>query len=201
MAMASRRAFHLLTSTRGISSTPHLASPSWFDKIKTAITEKIRTAVTGPDDSWSSFTLLTMADRMAMKRNARSFKEATIFAQDVKLSAVLRYLATIDPTGEKLKGSDKIKATEHCKCTIAEVEFALAKYTWMKEVHTRSRKLRAEGKPYPTTFDAMQKIMDKTPMEVLKSNLAKSDIISKTAPCPCGSRKRYKRCCGASKAP
>uniref|UniRef100_A0ACD5XLI0 Uncharacterized protein n=1 Tax=Avena sativa TaxID=4498 RepID=A0ACD5XLI0_AVESA len=201
MAMASRRAFHLLTSSRGISSTPHLASPGWFDKIKTAITNKIRTALTGPDDSWNSFTLVTMANHLAMKLKPGSFKDASLIAQDVKHSAVLRYLATIDPTGEKLKGSDKIKAIEHCKCTIADVEYALAKYTWLKEVHTRSRKLREEGKPYPTTYDAMQKIMDKTPQEVLKSNLAKSDIISKTAPCPCGSRKRYKRCCGASKAP
>lgn len=36
--MASRRALHLLTANRGISSTPHLASLGWFDKIKSTFT-------------------------------------------------------------------------------------------------------------------------------------------------------------------
>jgi hypothetical protein len=59
MAMASRRALHLLTSSRGISSTPHLASLGWFDKIKTTVTDKIKTTITGHDESLSSFTLLS----------------------------------------------------------------------------------------------------------------------------------------------
>ena len=38
--MASSRALHFLTPYRGISSTPHLASIGWFDKIKSTFTGK-----------------------------------------------------------------------------------------------------------------------------------------------------------------
>ena len=38
--MASRRVLHLLTASRGISSTPHLASLGWINKIKDTFTGK-----------------------------------------------------------------------------------------------------------------------------------------------------------------
>jgi hypothetical protein len=50
--MASRRALHLLTPFQGISSTPHLASFGWFDKIKSTLTGK------KPEDA-ASFTLIS----------------------------------------------------------------------------------------------------------------------------------------------
>ncbi|KAM0889070.1 hypothetical protein ACQ4PT_024342 [Festuca glaucescens] len=211
--MAARRALHLLTSSRGISSTPHLASLGWFDKIKTTVTDKIKTTVTdkikttitGHDESLSSFTLLMYADAMGRMRKdsfTATFKNSreagAAAAAHERHSAVLRYLGTIDPTGEKLKSSDKISASEHCKCSIADVENALAKYTWAREAHKIALKLKEEGKPIPRSQSEIQKHMDKTPLDVLRSNLAKSDQISRNALCPCGSRKRYKRCCGAT---
>ncbi|XP_051228740.1 uncharacterized protein [Lolium perenne] len=205
MAMASRRALHLLTSSRGISSTPHLASLGWFDKIKTTVTDKIKTTITGHDESLSSFTLLKYADAMGRMRKdsfAATFKNsheaAAAAAAHERHSAVLRYLGAIDPTGEKLKTSDKISASEHCKCSVADVENALAKYTWAREAHKVALKFKEEGKPIPRSQSEIQKHMDKTPLDVFRSNLAKSDQISRNALCPCGSRKRYKRCCGAA---
>lgn len=35
--------------------------------------------------------------------------------------------------------------------------------------------------------------MGSTPLDIARSNLAKSGQISRNAPCPCGSKKRYKR--------
>uniref|UniRef100_A0ACD6AEP4 Uncharacterized protein n=1 Tax=Avena sativa TaxID=4498 RepID=A0ACD6AEP4_AVESA len=205
MAMASRRVLHLLTTSRGISSTPHRASIGWFDKIKTTFTgEK-------PDDSpfppSESFTLLKFADSMDMARKVGTFKnfvsgrasEATVTAAFEKHSAILRYLATIDLSGEKLKSSDKISATKNCNCTMADVEHILAKYTWAKEAQMKIEKLKAEGKPLPTSFSEVQNLMGNTPLDIARSNLAKSGHISRSALCPCGSKKKYKRCCGASR--
>jgi hypothetical protein len=53
---------------------------------------------------------------------------------------------------QKLKPSDKINATTHCNCTIADVEHILAKYTWAKEAQKKIVKLKEEGKSLPKTF-------------------------------------------------
>uniref|UniRef100_A0A8I6Z973 Uncharacterized protein n=1 Tax=Hordeum vulgare subsp. vulgare TaxID=112509 RepID=A0A8I6Z973_HORVV len=53
---------------------------------------------------------------------------------------------------QKLTNSDKISATKHCNCTIADVEHILAKYTWAKDAQKKIEKLKAEGKPVPKTF-------------------------------------------------
>ncbi|GJM99984.1 hypothetical protein PR202_ga17132 [Eleusine coracana subsp. coracana] len=195
--MASRRALYLLTPSRGISSTPHLSSFGWFDKIKSTLTGK------KPEDAASeaaSFTLIQFADTMEKARKLGTFKnfvagrasEATVVNTFEKHSAVLRYLGAIDPTGEKLQASDKVNATKHCNCTIADVEHILAKYTWAKEAQKKIVKLKEEGKPLPKTFNEVQNIMGSTPMDVGRSNLAKSGQISRNALCPCGSKKRYK---------
>ncbi|CAN6214204.1 unnamed protein product [Urochloa humidicola] len=200
--MASRRALHLLTANRGISSTPHLASLGWFDKIKSTFTGKKPDAASEAD----AFTLIKFADSMEMARKVGAFKnfvagrasEATVVNAFEKHSAVLRYLGAIDPTGEKLQNSDKVNATKHCNCTIADVEHILAKYTWAKDAQKKMAKIKEEGKPLPKTFNEIQNLMGSTPTDVGRSNLAKSGQISRNALCPCGSKKRYKRCCGAS---
>nr|CAB3467861.1 unnamed protein product [Digitaria exilis] len=154
--MASRRALHLLTANRGISSTPHLSSLGWFDKIKSTFTGK------KPEDSdTESFTLIKFADSMETARKLGTFKnfvagrasEATVVSAFEKHSTVLRYLGAIDPTGEKLQNNDKINASKHCNCTIADVEHILAKYTWAKEAQKKMAKLKEEGKPLPKTFN------------------------------------------------
>ncbi|CAN6164219.1 unnamed protein product [Urochloa humidicola] len=200
--MASRRPLHLLTPYRGISSTPHLSSLGWFDKIKSTFTGKKPDATSEAD----SFTLIKFADSIEMARKVGRLKnfvsgrasEATAISAFEKHSSVLRYLGAIDPTGEKLQNSDKINATKHCNCTIAEVEHILAKYTWAKEAQKKLVKLKEEGKPLPKSFKEIQNIVGSTPMDIGQSNLAKSGQISRNALCPCGSKKRYKRCCGAS---
>lgn len=105
--------------------------------------------------------------------------EATVVNAFEKHSAVLRYLGAIDPTGEvhtdltlfplfggevrllvctvifvqNLRNTDKINATKHCNCTIADVEHILAKYTWAKEAQKKIEKLKEEGKPLPKSFN------------------------------------------------
>ncbi|KAA3472801.1 protein translocase subunit SecA-like isoform X1 [Gossypium australe] len=38
----------------------------------------------------------------------------------------------------------------------------------------------------------VQKLMGSTPLDLAKFNMAKSGEMSRNAPCPCGSKKRYK---------
>jgi hypothetical protein len=54
---------------------------------------------------------------------------------------------------QNLRNTDKINATKHCNCTIADVEHILAKYTWAKEAQKKIAKLKEEGKPLPKSFN------------------------------------------------
>lgn len=186
--------------SRSISSTPHLRSIGWVDKIKGVITGK----PTESSSSSSSFSLNDFADQMDKAKKLGMLKnfevgrcsEATISESFKKQSAILRYLGSVDPTAENLKSSHKQDATVHCGCTISEVENALAKYTWAKEAQKKMDKLKEEGKPIPTSFSEVQKLMGSTPLDVARSNLAQSGKLGRNAPCSCGSGKKFKRCCG-----
>ncbi|CAM0914011.1 unnamed protein product [Alopecurus aequalis] len=109
MALSSRRAVHLLNSSRGISSTPHLASFGWFEKLKQ---HQLYARITGKKPhEWpsESFTLLKFADSMDKARKLGNFSSfmsgrpadsSTVGPAMEKHAAVLRYLATIDPHAE-----------------------------------------------------------------------------------------------------
>ncbi|XP_078165775.1 SEC-C motif protein isoform X2 [Carex rostrata] len=212
MAMAARRFLQTLVAnrsscsydygiiSRSIASSPRLESMGWFDKIKSAVTGK------GADPQPDSFSLIYFAEQMDKARKLGTFKnfvmgrcsEATISNAFEKHSAILRYLGSIDATGENLTNSHKSDAVKHCNCTIADVEHILAKYSWAKEAQRKIDKLKEEGKPLPKSFSEVQKLVGTTPLEVGRENLAKTGQISRNAPCPCRSGKRYKRCCGAN---
>lgn len=122
--------------------------------------------------------------------------EATFADAFEKHEAIIRYLGGFDPCGENIQSGQKEEAARVCNCTIAEVENALSKFTWAKEAQKKMEKLKEEGKPMPKNMAEIQKLMGSTPLDLARSNLAKSGQISRNALCPCGSKKRYKRCCG-----
>ncbi|KAF5746970.1 hypothetical protein HS088_TW06G01147 [Tripterygium wilfordii] len=186
---------------RSISSTTPLNS--WMDKVKGVFTGN-KTSLDEPEISSESFTLLKFADGLKTARRLGTFKqymvgrssEATFSDAFEKSEAILRYLGGIDPTGENLKSNQKQEAAKCFNCTVADVENALAKFTWAKEAQKKVEDLKKEGKPMPKSFGEVQKLMGSTPLDLARSNLAKSGQISRNALCPCGSKKRYKRCCG-----
>ncbi|OAY42157.1 protein translocase subunit SecA isoform X2 [Manihot esculenta] len=183
---------------RFISSTNSVCS--WMDSIKGVFTGKKADS----KDTVESFTLLRFADELKNARRVGSFKqfivgrssEATFADAFEKMEGIVRYLHGFDPTGENVQTSQKQEAAKHCNCTIADVERALAQFTWAKEAQKKLQKLKEEGKPVPKSIAEMQKMMGSTPLELARSNLAKSGQLSRNAFCPCGSKKRYKRCCG-----
>lgn len=176
-----------------------------MDTIKGVFTGKKSTS--GSESAQSteeSFTLLRFADELGKARKLGSLKqyivgrssEATFADAFEKQEAILRYLGAFDPDGENLQNSQKQEAAKHCNCTIADVENTLAKFVWAKEAQKKLQKLKEEGKPMPKTMTEVQKLMGSTPLDLARSNMAKSGQISRNAFCPCGSKKRYKRCCG-----
>ncbi|KAL9259685.1 UPF0481 protein-like protein [Drosera capensis] len=211
-AAAAAVHYQIQLHCRSISSTPRL-DVSWMDKIKGVFTGKkpaptaetptatktAAEAAAGAADQ--SFTLLRFADEMGKARKLGTLKqyivgrssEATFSEAFGKQEAILRYLGGIDPTGENLKISQKQEAAKQCNCTIADIENTLAKFMWAKEAQSKMQKLQEEGKPLPKSMAEVQKLMGSTPLDLARSNLAKSGQISRNALCPCGSKKRYKK--------
>ncbi|KAK7337861.1 hypothetical protein VNO77_18449 [Canavalia gladiata] len=190
---------------RTISSTVQLQD-SWMEKVKNVFTGQKSTTQEDASQATSSdsFTLLRFADEMKNARRIGAFKqymvgrssEATFATAFEKYEAIIRYLGALDPTGENLQSAQKQETAKHCNCTVADVENALAKFTWAKEAQKRIEKLKAEGKPMPTSFAEVQKLVGSTPLDFARSNLAETGQFSRNALCPCGSKKKYKRCCG-----
>uniref|UniRef100_A0A1D1YKE9 Protein translocase subunit SecA n=1 Tax=Anthurium amnicola TaxID=1678845 RepID=A0A1D1YKE9_9ARAE len=188
---------------RSISSTScRSEGAGWFDKIKGVFTGK-----KGPDSSKQAFSLIDFANQMDTARKLGSLKqfvvgrcsETTIAVEFEKQAAILQYLGSIDPTGENLQVKQKQDAAKHCNCTITEVENVLSKYLWAKGAQKKIEKLKEEGKPMPNSFSEVKKLMGSTPLDLARSNLANSGQLGRNAPCPCGSNKKYKRCCGKGK--
>ncbi|XP_068663726.1 uncharacterized protein [Aristolochia californica] len=193
--------------TRSISSTVSLGL-SWMDKIKGAFTGKMPSTESTPEVSTESFTLLKYADELKKARAVGSFKnfvvgrssDATFKEAFKKQEDIIRYLGALDPTGESIQTSQKQIAAKECNCPIADVENALAKFTYAKEAMKKLENLKKEGKPLPKSWTELQKLVGSTPLELARSNLAKSGQLSRNAMCPCGSKKKYKWCCGKNKA-
>lgn len=185
---------------RSIFTTSHL-NMSWVDKVKGVFTGQKDPS--NPEITSQSFTLLGFADQLMAARKAGKFQkfivgrssEATFADSFEKQESIIRVLGGFDNTGDNLKPSQKQEAAKKCKCTISEVENALAKFTWAKEAQRKMEKLKEDGKPLPKSLAEVQKLMGSTPLDVARSNLAQSGQISRNALCPCGSQKRYKRCC------
>ncbi|XP_078432162.1 SEC-C motif protein isoform X2 [Wolffia australiana] len=198
-SISSRHGRSLLT--RGISSTSPLRD-GWFDKVKGVFTGK-----KDADSSKQSFTLMDFASQMDTARKVGSLKqfvvgrcsETTISVEFEKQSSILRYLGSVDPTGENLQSTHKQDAAKHCNCTLTEVENTLARYLWAKDAQKKLEKLKEEGNPLPKSFSELQKMMGSTPLDLARGGAEKSGQLGRNSLCPCGSTKKYKKCCGKGK--
>ncbi|XP_010674908.2 uncharacterized protein LOC104890978 isoform X2 [Beta vulgaris subsp. vulgaris] len=143
---------------RSIFATSHLDG-AWMDKIKGVFTGKKPTS-DSPDSTEESFTLDRFADELGKARKLGTLKqyvvgrssEATFADAFAKQEEILRYLGNFDPNGQNLQISQKQAAAKQCKCTMADVENTLAKYTWAKEAQFKLQKLKEEGKPMPKSM-------------------------------------------------
>ncbi|KAF5206404.1 translocase subunit SecA-like [Thalictrum thalictroides] len=193
--------WHPTLQNRSIFTTSHL-DMSWVDKIKGVFTGN-KPSTEEQSTSSQSFTLLGFAEQMKTARKLGSFKQymvggnsdATMAALE-KHEAIIRYLGGFDPSGQNINPSQKQETAKKLNCSIQDVEGALSKFMWAKEAQKKMEKLKAEGKPMPKNLNEVQELMGSTPMDLARSNLLKTGQVSRNAMCPCGSKKRYKRCCG-----
>ncbi|GFP80659.1 hypothetical protein PHJA_000209200 [Phtheirospermum japonicum] len=170
-----------------------------MDKMKGMFTGQKTTAEAS--ETADSFTLLRFAEELSKARKLRKLKqyvvgrgsEASFADAFEKQEAIIRCLGGFDPTGKNIQTSHKKDVAKHCNCTIVDVENALAKFTWAVEAQRKIEQLKAEGKEMPKSLAEVQKLMGSSPLDIARSNLAKSGQISRNAPCPCGSKKLYKR--------
>jgi len=99
---------------------------------------------------------------------------------------------------QRVGTNQKAEVAAKCGCTLNDVENVLAKYEWAKEANCRVMKLKEEGKPLPKSLNEVEALMGRSWSAAASVNLSKDGNISRNAPCPCGSKKKYKRCCGQS---
>jgi uncharacterized protein YecA (UPF0149 family) len=99
---------------------------------------------------------------------------------------------------QRVAGQHKAEVAAECGCTVRDVEDVVAKYEWAKEANRRVMKLKEEGKPLPKSLDEVEAMMGGRWSAAASVNLAKTGQLSRNAACPCGSGKKYKRCCGKS---
>ena len=79
---------------------------------------------------------------------------------------------------QNLQTTQKQEAAKHCNCTIADVENALAKFTWAKEAQKKIQKLKEEGKPMPKSFaEVMLLIVTLIPNYLVGFNLSSCEDI------------------------
>ncbi|CAM6036584.1 unnamed protein product [Sphagnum compactum] len=195
------------------SGTNDEPSPSsWFQKLKGVFTGKTSpggSAQVAQESATVSQQDLTMENFADELKKARQFGSLTTFGRGLprggEMSAVkslerqegiLRALARRDPV--RVAGQHKAEVAAECGCTVRDVEDVVAKYEWAKEANRRVMKLKEEGKPLPKSLDEVEAMMGGRWSAAASVNLAKTGQLSRNAACPCGSGKKYKRCCGKS---
>ncbi|XP_057871739.2 uncharacterized protein LOC131078101 [Cryptomeria japonica] len=182
---------------------------SWLDKIKGYI-PGLKKSEDQPAQPAAapyvppSFSLENYADELKKARKMGALEQfakgrsgqVTMSEAIQKQEAIIRALASYDSTGEHLEAKHKVDAAKRCNCTMVDVENALSKFTWAKAAQKKIDKLKEEGKPMPKNLAEVQKLVGSSPIDIANSALAKPGKISRNANCPCGSMKKYKKCCG-----
>lgn len=83
-------------------------------------------------------------------------------------------------------------------CAVADVNNFLVKFSWFCQAQAKMEALRAQGKPVPRTFKEVEELMGGSWTRTTGGTQGAAP--SRNAACPCGSGKKFKRCCGAAAA-
>ncbi|CAN1781635.1 hypothetical protein LINPERHAP1_LOCUS15515, partial [Linum perenne] len=151
---------------RSISTTG--SRSSWMESIKDVFTGKKKEEGENPMETTASFTLTRFADELKKAQKVGSFKQYIIGRSSE---------ATFSDAFAKMEAVIRYLST----------------FDPAGEAQAKLDKMKEEGKPMPKSLAEVQKLMGNTPMDLARSNLAKSGQISRNAFCPCGSKKRYKK--------
>ncbi|CAM6103658.1 unnamed protein product [Calypogeia fissa] len=197
------------------------SSSSWLQRLKGLFLgqEKVQIVADGGAVSSqpSGGTVTAAVDDLNLEkfadelRKAQAFGKLTQFGRGLprggeavaarslqRQEEILRKLASYSPDGQRLEAKHKSEVATQCGCTMKDVNDVLGKYEWAREANARMMRLKAEGKPLPKSLDEVEKMMGSRWKAAASVNLSKDSQPSRNVPCPCGSGKKYKRCCGKS---
>jgi len=94
----------------------------------------------------------------------------------------------------ELEPRAKTRLVQNLGCSPKEVEDVVRKFIATRNVFAKVGQLRKEGKPMPQSFEELSNLVGLEPPA--DTGQQKGVGISRNAPCPCGSGKKFKRCCG-----
>ncbi|GAQ88847.1 hypothetical protein KFL_004640040 [Klebsormidium nitens] len=108
---------------------------------------------------------------------------------------------------QKLNAARKASLAESVGLTPKDVDDMMTQYDVARQTSDRLAQMKREGKPMPKTIEEMQKFAAENmgtlprpgaprPATQSAQPAPKAARVPRNALCPCGSKKKYKRCCG-----
>ncbi|CAI5466256.1 unnamed protein product [Closterium sp. Yama58-4] len=147
----------------------------------------------------------------SLPKGGQSVVTNSLRKQEVITLALAAYAAEAKLADERLSipFSVRQRVASETGSTMGEIDMLLAKYEWFAEAANRMQALQDEGKPLPRSFAEIEQMMGgpwSPPKKGAGSGASSGSAggagsaaaaPARNSPCPCGSGKRYKRCCGA----
>eukprot|EP00897_Mesotaenium_endlicherianum_P007304 jgi/Mesen1/6601/ME000338S05779 len=176
---------------------------SWFGKLKGFFGSK--------KAEQEEFTLDQFADQLKKARSYGSLMQfrrglprggENVLARSLEhQEAVIRAMTPAERADPSLFGSEgRARVAAQCSCSAADVDDVLNKFEWFRQAEVKVQALKREGKPVPTSFEELEQLMGGRWSPAASRSLAGAPGgTSRNAACPCGSGKKYKRCCGENK--
>ncbi|CAI5463599.1 unnamed protein product [Closterium sp. Yama58-4] len=146
----------------------------------------------------------------SLPKGGQSVVTNSLRKQEVITLALAAYAAEAKLADERLSIPFAVRqrVASETGSTMGEIDMLLAKYEWFAEAANRMQELQDQGKPLPRSFAEIEQMMG-GPWSPSKKGAGSgasagsaggagsAGAPSRNSPCPCGSGKRYKRCCGA----
>ncbi|CAI5967209.1 unnamed protein product [Closterium sp. NIES-64] len=147
----------------------------------------------------------------SLPKGGQSVVTNSLRKQEVITLALAAYAAEAKLAGERLSipFSVRQRVASETGSTMGEIDMLLAKYEWFAEAANRMQALQDQGKPLPRSFAEIEQMMGGpwSPPKTGARSGASAGLAggagsaaaapARNNPCPCGSGKKYKRCCGA----
>lgn len=202
----------LSTSTGSSEEEPPPARQSWFERLKGAVIGRTKPTIapTLPAGESARPDVLTLDQFAEQLQKARRFGSLTEFGRGLprggqRLAAaslerqeqIIHSMTPEERADLSLFGpAQRQRVADACRCHVSDVDNTISKFRWFEEAARRVHANVKAGKPAPTSMEEVEKLMGGRWSPDASRSLARpGEQVSRNAACPCGSGKKYKRCC------
>eukprot|EP00245_Coleochaete_scutata_P013624 TRINITY_DN5606_c0_g1_i1.p1 TRINITY_DN5606_c0_g1~~TRINITY_DN5606_c0_g1_i1.p1 ORF type:complete len:260 (+),score=46.92 TRINITY_DN5606_c0_g1_i1:131-910(+) len=190
-----------MSSVPGQEEAENKAPVSFFERMKSVFKREAKTE--DPEDSFDMNNFLKQLRDAQRLGSLASFGRGLprggekVVAQSLKQQEAIVLAMNDEERADpnSLTAEGKARVAKACGCKVVDVDILLQKYDWMKRASRKMVALKKEGKPIPKTMEEVEALMGEK--WVPSQRPSDGSPPSRNGPCPCGSGKRYKRCCGA----